>query len=240
MVMEWGSRRPIFHDRHGAGRALATHLEHLAGRDVLVLGLPRGGVPVAYEIALALGAELDVFVVRKLGSPWNEEFAIGAIASGGIVVLDDRTIDELGIPRDELDRVIAREEVEVARREHAFRGDRPFPDLTDRTVILVDDGLATGATMRVAVDAVRQRRPAHIIAAAPVASFEACDLVARAADAVVCPATPEPFYGVGLWYEDFSQTTDEEVIGLLDQARARRRPQPPEMWDRGTEGRFPS
>lgn len=212
--------RPLFRDRRDAGRQLASRLVAFAHRDdTLVLGLPRGGVVVAGEVAQMLDAPLDVLVVRKLGAPHNEEFAIGAIASGGVVVVDTQAVRGLQVPPWELESLIARERRELQRRELLYRGARPFPSLTDRVVILVDDGLATGATMRAAVDAIRERRPARVIAAAPVGAHEACEMMALVADACVCVATPEPFAGVGVWYEDFSQTTDEEVIALLEQNR---------------------
>ena len=208
-----------FRDREHAGRALALRLAHLAGRsDVTVLALPRGGTPVAYEVARALRAPLDVLVVRKLGLPWNPEFAMGAIASGGERLLDDLLLRELGIPAEAVDEVARDEQRELERREGVYRGGRPAPDLRGRTVILVDDGLATGATMRVAVRAVRRQAPERVIAAAPVAAPEACELLRAEADEVICAESPDPFLGVGRWYLDFTQTSDEEVCRLLADA----------------------
>lgn len=214
-----------FHNRREAGKMLARELVEYTDRDdVLVLGLPRGGVPVAYEVATALNAPLDVFVVRKLGAPQHEEFAIGALASGGIRVLDPRMVAYLGISERQIASIIEWETRELARREQLYRGTRPFPDLTGKTVIIVDDGLATGASMRVAVEALRAKHPECVIAAAPVASGSACSMLREAADGCECVATPEPFYGVGMWYEDFSQTTDREVIALLESAGRREIP----------------
>ena len=208
-------------DRTDAGRRLASHLAEYAGRDdTLVLALPRGGVPVGYEVARALDAPLDVFVVRKLGLPWQEELAVGAIASGGAVVLNDDVVRLSGITRDQLDRVTRAEEAELHRRERQYRGERPFPRLAGKVAILVDDGLATGATMRAAVDALRHERPARIVVAVPVAAAETCARLRAVADDVVCAMTPERFEAVGLWYDDFSQTTDAEVQELLSRARA--------------------
>jgi putative phosphoribosyl transferase len=206
----------LFHDREDAGRRLARQLVHLAGRtNLIVLGLPRGGVPVAYQVAQALGAGLDVLVVRKLGLPGHEELAIGAVASGGVRVVNDEVVTALRIPPEMLDRVAALEQRELERRERAFRGDRPFPDLRQATVVLVDDGVATGSTMLAAVRALRQRHPALLVVAAPVMSVQARAALAAEADACVTLATPEPFYGVGTWYRDFAQTSDAEVIALL-------------------------
>jgi putative phosphoribosyl transferase len=188
--------------------------------DVVVLALPRGGVPVAYEIAKALNAPLDVFVVRKIGLPWHEELAIGALASGGVRLLNEELIDAYHIDRRDVDRIVRREEAELERREQLYRNGRPFPDLRGKTVILVDDGLATGSTMRVAVEALRKEEPKRIVVAVPVAAPETCDEFRDIADEIVCAATPEPFHAVGLWYDDFSQTTDEEVHDLLARARA--------------------
>ncbi len=208
-------------DRADAGRRLAAHLTNYAGRgDVLVLALPRGGVPVGYEVARALDVPLDVFVVRKIGLPWQEELAVGAIASGGGVVLNDDVVRISGITRDQLDRVTRAEEAELHRREEQYRGERPFPDVNGKTVILVDDGLATGATMRAAVEALRGEGPARVIVAVPVAAAETCQRLQSLADDVVCAMTPDPFEAVGLWYHDFSQTTDAEVQDLLSRARA--------------------
>lgn len=215
-----------FLNRREAGRILAERLGEYANRqNILVLALPRGGVPVGYEVAAALDASLDVFVVRKLGAPWNEELAIGAIASGGIGIVDRRAVELLGISQQEIDRIVAAERRELERRERLYRGGRPFPELAGKTVLLVDDGLATGSTMRVAIEAIQSRGPAKVIAAVPVASREACAIVASAADECVCAMTPEPFYGVGEWYTDFSQTTDADVLELLGRAHARPRPQ---------------
>ena len=208
-----------FRNRREAGRKLAEKLAAYANRpDVLVLALPRGGVPVAYEVARALGAPLDVFVVRKLGVPGYEELAMGAIATGEVRVLNDDLVVRLGIPEYLIDAVTAREQEELKRRERLYRGGRPVPDVRDRTVILVDDGLATGSTMLAAVRALRQLQPARIVVAVPVAAADTCRALGAEADEVVCAVTPEPFRAVGLWYEDFSQTTDEEVRDLLTRA----------------------
>lgn len=210
-----------FRNRREAGQQLSAKLQQYAGQpDVIVPALPRGGVPVGFEVATALDVPLDVFVVRKLGLPWHEELAIGALASGGVRFLDQDLIRVAGVSDDDIRRVTALEQIELERRERLYRGDRPFPDLAGKTVILVDDGLATGSTMRAAVAALRQEDPARVIVAVPVASPDTCEAFRDIADDIVCAATPEPFHAVGLWYEDFSQTTDEEVHYLLDQARA--------------------
>jgi putative phosphoribosyl transferase len=218
-----GTERPTvkavtgFRDRTHAGRLLAERLSEYAGRDdVIVLGLPRGGVPVAFEIARALDAPLDVFLVRKLGVPGHEELALGAIATGGTRVLNNQLVESLGIPREWIEAIDAEEMRELERRERAYRGDRPPPDLAGRTVILVDDGLATGSTMLAAVQAVRQAEPARVVVAVPVAPPEVCGGLREHAEEVVCLLTPPLFGGVGAWYSDFSQTTDEEVRKLLE------------------------
>lgn len=209
-------------DRSEAGRVLAEALRRYAGDDsVVVLGLPRGGLPVAWEVARALNAPLDVLTVRKIGVPGHRELAMGAIASGGFRVLDDALIAGLGVPPEAVSAVIAEEERELARRDQLFRSGRPAVPLKDRTVILVDDGLATGSTMRVAVKAVRAQSPRRVVVAAPVGSREACALLSEEADEVVCPSTPWNFRAVGQWYVDFSQTTDDEVVALLERSAAR-------------------
>jgi predicted phosphoribosyltransferase len=211
--------RKAYRDRRAAGRDLAARLAGYAGRsDVLVLALPRGGVPVAFEVVEALGAPLDVFLVRKLGVPGQEELAIGAIASGGVCLLNDDVVRALRINPEVIDRIAATEQAELQRRERQYRGNRPAPDVSGKIVILIDDGLATGASMRVAVAALRQRHPARLVVAVPIASPGVCDEFRQEVDEVVCGRTPEPFYAVGLWYEDFSQTTDEEVQDLLRRA----------------------
>jgi putative phosphoribosyl transferase len=211
-----------FRNRTEAGRLLGDLLRDYAGRDdVMVLALPRGGVPVGYEVARALDAPLDVFVVRKLGVPGHEELAMGAIASGGLLVLDQRAIEGLGITEPEIDRAAEAELHELARREAAYRDDRDPPDVEGKVVILVDDGLATGATMRAAAVAVRQRNPAKIVVAVPVAAAETCDQFSDVVDEIVCGVLPRPFHAVGLWYDDFTQTSDEEVTQLLSQAAER-------------------
>ena len=207
---------PLFHDRADAGRVLAQRVAGYAGRsDVIVLALPRGGVPVAYEVARALGAPLDVFLVRKLGLPGREELAMGAIASGGIRLINEDVVRAYDVTDAEIDAVIREEEKELERREHRYRESRPPPLLHDRTVVLVDDGLATGATMHAAVLAVREEAPARIVVAVPVAAAETCDEFRAIVDDIICAETPAPFYAVGLWYENFAQTTDEEVHDLL-------------------------
>ena len=213
-----------FRDRREAGRFLARELAAYANRpDVIVLALPRGGVPVGDEIAQALHAPLDVFLVRKLGVPGHEEYAMGAIASGGVSVLNEEVVQRLGISPYQIETVAAREQRELERRERAYRGERPPPEVSGRTVILVDDGLATGASMQAAVLALRRLQPARIVVAVPVAAPETCEQLREIADEVVCATTPEPFYAVGLWYEDFSQTSDEEVRALLAQAEEARK-----------------
>ncbi|CAN5864645.1 phosphoribosyltransferase [soil metagenome] len=211
--------RPQFQDRVEAGQVLASELGAYVGQpDVLVLALPRGGVPVAFEVAQALHAPLDVFLVRKLGVPGHEELAMGAIASGGVRVLNRSVVDSLSIPDHVIAAVAVQEQRELERREHAYRGNRPDPEVRGRTVLLVDDGLATGATMRAAAAAIRAQEPRRLVVAVPVAARETCDEFRDEVDEVVCAITPEPFYAVGVWYRDFSQTTDEEVHELLERA----------------------
>jgi putative phosphoribosyl transferase len=208
-----------FHNRTDAGQRLANALERFTGRsDVVVLGLPRGGVPVAFEIACALDAPLDVFIVRKLGLPGHEEFGIGAIASGNVRVVDESVLRAYGVDAEVLDRITARERIELERREQLYRDGRPFPRLDDRIVILVDDGLATGSTMRAAIAALRARMPREIIVAVPVGARETCASISALADELVCLEMPDPFYAVGLWYENFDQVEDDEVHDLLERA----------------------
>jgi putative phosphoribosyl transferase len=205
-----------FADRREAGRRLARALAAFAGREpVIALALPRGGVPVAHEVAAALGVPLDVFEVRKLGVPGHEELAMGAIASGGVYVLNEGTIDQLGIPRDRIAAVVARERLELERRELVYRDGRPRSSVRDKIVILVDDGLATGSSMHAAIAALRRERPARIIVAVPVAPRETVRELRCEADEVVALESPEPFIAVGVWYADFSQTTDAQVQTLL-------------------------
>jgi len=216
-------RQPPFADRRDAGRVLAERLDRYAGRsELLVLGLPRGGIPVAFEVAEALRAPLDVFVVRKLGLPGQEELAMGAIATGNVRVLNRDVVEVLRIPESIVEQVATQEGRELDRRERTYRGNRPAPVIEDQVVILVDDGLATGATMRAAVLALRQQRPARIVVAVPVAAPETCDEFQAEVDEIVCAITPEELYAVGLWYRDFSQTTDDEVRDLLALASGRR------------------
>jgi predicted phosphoribosyltransferase len=203
-------------DRRQAGVELATHLGHFKDRkDVVVLALPRGGVPVAYEVARALDAPLDIFLVRKLGLPGHPELAMGAIASGGVRVLNQDVVTWYRIPPDVIDEVAREEQVELARREREYREDRKPVELRDRIVLLIDDGLATGSTMKAAVEAVRAHAPSRIVVAVPVGSAETCREFAQVADEIVCARTPAHFAAVGQWYRDFSQTSDEEVRDLL-------------------------
>lgn len=211
----------LFKDRVEAGLELARRLQ-ARGYDgsALVLALPRGGVPVAFEVAQNLGAPLDVFIVRKLGTPGQEELALGAIASGGVRVMNDDLVTRLGISDELVARVAEREGVELARRENLYRGGRPPLQVEERTVVVVDDGLATGASMRAAVAALKQRRPAKTVVAVPVAAPDTCAELALEVDDIVCAETPTPFYGVGRWYASFPQTSDAEVQALLDKAAA--------------------
>src|SRR5258708_11552407 len=219
----------FYRDRSAAGRVLASELTAYAHRqDVLVLALPRGGVPVAFEIARALHVPLDVFVVRKLGVPRHEELALGAIATGGIRVLNKQLIESLGIPAEWIEAIDAKERRELERRERAYRGDRPPPDVAGRTVILVDDGLATGSTMLAAIWAIRADEPAQIVVAVPVADPDVCGALRGEADEVICLSTPRPLHAVGVWYEDFSQTTDDEVRELLKRTDRPPPARPPE------------
>jgi putative phosphoribosyl transferase len=216
-----------FRDRRDAGRQLGQHLLEYADRaDVIVLALPRGGVPVGYEVARVIHAPLDVFVVRKLGVPGHEEYAMGAIASGGIRLVDELVVQRLGITERAIKTVADEEQRELERRERQYRGRRPPPDVAGRVAILVDDGLATGSSMRVAVAALRQDHPARIVVAVPLAPPETCDMLRKEADDVVCALTPEPFVAVGLWYENFTQTTDDEVHDLLEEGRHELAPAP--------------
>lgn len=206
----------LFRDRTEAGRKLAQKLKAYANReDVIVLGLPRGGVPVAFEVAKTLNAPLDVFLVRKLGVPGQKEFAMGAIASGGVRILNQEVIESLHISQEAIARTAAQEQRELERREYAYRGDRPSLDLSDRTVILVDDGLATGATMQAAAIAIRQQHPKQIIAAVPVSAPKTCNEFRVKVDEIICAETPRPFIAVGVWYRNFAQTTDAQVQDLL-------------------------
>jgi putative phosphoribosyl transferase len=210
-----------FIDRRHAGRVLATRLAKHAGRDdVVVLALPRGGVPVAYEVASALGVPMDVFLVRKLGTPGHRELAMGAIASGGVRVLNEDVVHWYGISDSAIERIAREEQEELERRERAYRGDRPAPGLTNKIVILIDDGLATGSTMRAAAQAVRAHRPARVVIAVPVGAPQTCAELGSVADDVICARMPEPFSAVGQWYVNFDQTDDDEVRELLQKSSA--------------------
>jgi putative phosphoribosyl transferase len=210
-----------FRDRKQAGQVLAQKLSHYRDHsDAVVLALPRGGVPVGYQVARALNAPLDVFIVRKLGVPGHEEYAMGAIASGGITVMNPDAA-RVPIPQSAIDAIVNREQHELKRREGLYRGTRAPIDIASRIAIVVDDGLATGSSMRAAVAAIRKKNPARLVVAVPVAAPEACQDFENEADEVVCALTPHPFQAVGLWYEDFDQTRDEEVHALLEAARAR-------------------
>jgi putative phosphoribosyl transferase len=208
-----------FRDREDAGRQLGEALSRYAGRrDAFVLGLPRGGIPVAWHAARAIDAPLDVFVVRKLGLPSQPELAMGAVASGGIRMLNREVIQSMGVSEESIAAVQREEEEELRRRERLYRGDRPFPSLRDKTVIIVDDGLATGATMRVAVKALRRHDPAGVVAAAPVSSPAAFDALEKECDEVVALSVPQPMFAIGEWYMNFAQTSDAEVREILHRA----------------------
>jgi len=213
------SQHHIFVDRTQAGKLLAPRLESYASRsDVLVLALPRGGVPVAFEVSRALKAPLDVFVIRKLGMPGQEELAMGAIASGGVRVLNYDVVQTFGISSQMIEAVASREAEELVRRERLYRGNKPAPEISGRIVILVDDGLATGSSMRAAIAALRKQNPAKIVVGVPVAAPSTCNEFRSEVDEIICAVTPEPFHGVGIWYEDFSQTPDQEIHDLLERA----------------------
>ena len=213
---------PPFEDRRDAGRKLAERLLSYRDGRTVVFALPRGGVPVGYEISRALGAPLDVFVSRKLGAPGQPEFGIGAVAPGGVRVLNEYAVGQLGIPEDYLESVTAREIAEVERRLRYFRGGRPEPDVEGRTAILVDDGLATGVTARAAVEALRRLRPARIVLAAPVCAAQTTELIGAEVDELVCLESPPDLGAIGFWYRNFEQTPDEEVVELLERSRQER------------------
>lgn len=209
----------IFANRTEAGRRLARYLTRYADRkDVIVLGAPRGGVPVAFEVAKALRVALDVFVMRKLGVPGHEELAFGAIASGGVRIVNQRMVEQLGMTERDVERVVQNEQRELERREREYRHGRARLDVSGRTVILIDDGIATGASVLAAIRALQQMKPAALVVATPVAPRETCERLRAEVDEFVCPETPEPFYGVGQFYDDFSQTSDDEVTELLEHA----------------------
>lgn len=211
----------VFRDRTHAGQLLAGKLMQYANReDVLVLAVPRGGVPVGFEVARALGTPLDVFILRKVGVPWQEELAFGAVASGGVRVLEQETIEALGLSPEEIGEVVEREEAELRRRERVYRGNRPVPNIEGKIVLLVDDGIATGSSMLAAILAVRQLKPAKIVVAVPVAAASSCGRLRKHADELVAVDIPDAFYAVGQFYEDFQATTDEEVVDLLERASA--------------------
>jgi predicted phosphoribosyltransferase len=211
----------VYRDRREAGETLAARVrEQLGLSDAVVLALPRGGVPVGFEVARGLDAPLDVFVVRKLGVPGHEEFAMGAIATGGVTVLNDAVINELGITPEQVNAVAARETGELRRREFSYRANRPAVDVAKRVALLVDDGLATGFTMRAAIAATREREPQRLVVAVPVGAADTCEEIAHEVDLLICPRQPEAFHAVGLWYEDFAATTDEEVRECLAAAAA--------------------
>jgi putative phosphoribosyl transferase len=213
----------IYEDRRDAGRALVPEIQRCELHEPLVLGLPRGGIPVAYEIAVAIDAPLDVLVVRKLGAPFQPELALGAIASGQVRVLNEQLLEQIpGIDDAVIEKIVARETEELERRENLYRGDRPYPELRDREVVVVDDGMATGATMRAAAEAVQSKAPAKVLIAVPTASTQAVQLVADTVDQVICLDMPSPFFAVGNYYRHFGQTTDDEVRSLLQAAWAAR------------------
>ena len=209
----------LFEDREDAGRRLAERLSGYRDERPVVFALPRGGVPVAYEISRALGAPLEVLVARKLGAPGQPEFGIGAVAPGGVRVLNERAVGVLGIPEEYLHRIAKRETEEMERRTRRFRGERPEPEVRGRTAILVDDGLATGVTARAAVEALRRREPRRLVLAAPVCAAQTAELLAPTVDELVCLESPPDLGAIGFWYRDFEQTSDEEVVHLLERAR---------------------
>lgn len=208
-------------NRKEAGIVLATHLKDDVNQlNTIVLALPRGGVPVAYEVAKSLSIPLDLFVVRKLGVPGHEELAMGAVASGGTVIFNEPLMRQLNLEKSSIDAVLESEQKELIRREHLYRGNRPFPDLLGKTIILVDDGIATGSTMQAAIKALRKLKPDSIVIAVPVAARETCEDMGKLVDQIICPLKPIDFHAVGLWYENFSQTSDREVIELLEKANS--------------------
>ncbi len=210
----------LYKNRRGAGKELASSLTEYARQDdVIIVALPRGGVPVAYEIADILNVPLDVLLVRKLGVPGHEEFAMGAIAWGNVQIINQDTVQQLGISKEAIQQVIDKETQDLHRRNRLYRNDQPLPQIKGNRVIVVDDGLATGATMKAAISALRQLGANEIVVAVPVASPSTCRELGKIANKVICLRTPEPFYGVGQWYQDFSQTTDQEVENLLSHAK---------------------
>lgn len=208
-----------FVDRESAGRALAQKLQHYKGTpDLLIIGLPRGGVVVAFQVALALQAQLDAFIVRKLGAPYQPELAMGAVAEGGMLLLNDAVVNYLSVSKEFIEETAREQMVEVERRQKLYRGDRAMAKIAGRTVIVVDDGLATGATMKVAVRALKRKEPSKLVIAVPLGAASTCSELKNEADELICLMTPEPFFAVGSWYENFEQTTDQQVRELLQKA----------------------